>query len=250
MANIETEGLVLRSYNLSDADKIVVFITEEQGLIKGVAKGAKRLKSKFGSTLEPFSIVNLTYFQKEERELVNIRQIDLIRSHFKNTSEINFLNRFGYIAELLIEFVQLNDPNKRLYNMTKVCLETATDNTTSLEYITLYFEIWILSLCGFLPNWESCNNCKRTLNGFEETHFQFDNHLVCNDCQRYRTQQIITPTHREFYNLAQRVSPKKFIEITLAKKTDVIELSQQLKKIISKVLGKEFVGKRIFTAKY
>ena len=57
MGLIETEGLVLKSYGLAEADKIVVFLTEEYGLVRGVAKGARRLRSKFGSSLEPFSIV-------------------------------------------------------------------------------------------------------------------------------------------------------------------------------------------------
>ena len=80
MGLIETEGLVLKSYGLAEADKIVVFLTEEYGLVRGVAKGARRLRSKFGSSLEPFSIVRLTYFQKEERELVSIRQSESLRS--------------------------------------------------------------------------------------------------------------------------------------------------------------------------
>ena len=64
MALIETESLVLKSYNLAEADKIVVLLTHDHGVVRGVAKGAKRLKSKFGSGLEPFSVVHSTYFQK------------------------------------------------------------------------------------------------------------------------------------------------------------------------------------------
>ncbi len=67
MSLIETEGLILKSYSLAEADKIVIFLTQSQGLVRGVAKGAKRLKSKYGGSLEPFSITQITYFQKEER---------------------------------------------------------------------------------------------------------------------------------------------------------------------------------------
>jgi len=81
MALIETESIILKSYNLAEADKIVVFLSEDHGMIRGVAKGAKRLKSKFGSGLEPFSIVRITYKQKESVELVGIdkRVRDLAR---------------------------------------------------------------------------------------------------------------------------------------------------------------------------
>ena len=78
----QTEAIVIKSYSLSEADRIVVFFTREFGLVRGVAKGAKRLQSKFGSTLEPFSTVTLEYFQKDERELVSIQSVDLVQSRF------------------------------------------------------------------------------------------------------------------------------------------------------------------------
>ena len=62
MSLIETEALILKSYNLGDADKIIVMLTQREGLVRGVAKGAKRLKSKYGGSLEPFSIIDIEYF--------------------------------------------------------------------------------------------------------------------------------------------------------------------------------------------
>ncbi len=78
MGLVETEGLILKTYSFAEADKIVVLLTQNEGLVRGVAKGAKRLKSKFGGGLEPFSIVQISYFQKEERELVSVRQLELV----------------------------------------------------------------------------------------------------------------------------------------------------------------------------
>ncbi len=85
VAVYETEALILRSYSLADADKIAVFLTRGFGIIKGVAKGAKKLTSRFGSTLEPFTAVDLTYFLKDDHDLASIREIELRRSLF-NTS--------------------------------------------------------------------------------------------------------------------------------------------------------------------
>ncbi len=64
MSIIESESLVLKSYNLSEADRIIVLLTRDHGVVRGVAKGAKRLKSKFGSGLEPFSVVKVIVFSK------------------------------------------------------------------------------------------------------------------------------------------------------------------------------------------
>lgn len=90
----------IKSYSLAEADKIVVFLSQQQGLVRGVAKGAKRLKSKFGGILEPFTVAQITYFQKEERELVSISQIELVKSYFENAADPEFFQKFAYIAEL------------------------------------------------------------------------------------------------------------------------------------------------------
>jgi len=62
------EALVLRTYNLAEADKIVVCLSRSHGLIRGVAKGCRKLRNRFGASLEPFTIINLTYYQKENQD--------------------------------------------------------------------------------------------------------------------------------------------------------------------------------------
>lgn len=245
MALIETEGLILKSYPLAEADKIIVFLTEQQGLVRGVAKGAKRLKSRFGGALEPFSIVDLTYFQKEERELVSLRQIELKKSFFENASDPLFLQKFAYLAELLVEFAPPQEPNERLYRMARVCLETAAEHPENLESLALYFEIWLLRLAGYLPFWDKCNNCRRELAKMESANLQINFHLLCQNCQKSKNGFMVSGEHRQLYLTAQTISPAKFIEFALNKPTPVKEVSAILKRIISHILGKESVGERI-----
>src|SRR5258708_24704576 len=122
MPLIETESLVLKTYNLAEADRIVLFLTHEHGLVRGVAKGAKRLKSKFGSGLEPYSVVKLTYFQKDTVELVSIQNTELLRSHFGLVTEPRFLQKFAYLGDILVAITPPHDPNEDLYRMVKACL--------------------------------------------------------------------------------------------------------------------------------
>jgi DNA repair protein RecO (recombination protein O) len=79
----KTEAFLLRSYALKEADKICVFLTKDQGKLRGVAHGARKIRSRFGSSLEPFTEVALSYFQKEGRELVSISSCDILRLHFE-----------------------------------------------------------------------------------------------------------------------------------------------------------------------
>jgi DNA repair protein RecO (recombination protein O) len=248
MGLVETEGLILKSYSLAEADKIVVFLTQNEGLVRGVAKGAKRLKSKFGGGLEPFSIVQIAYFQKEQRELVSIKQLDLVKSFFDNASEPQFLQKFSYLVDLLVEFAPPHDPNERLYRMTKVCLETAAESPNSLESVAVYFELWILRLGGYLPNWNNCDKCKRELEQNENSGLQINFHLLCKQCQKNRNNWIISLEQRQIFINAQKFSPTKFVEFAKYHKADVKEVSVILRRIISHILGKETVGEKILTA--
>ncbi len=250
MGLVETEGIILKTYSLAEADKIVVLLTQNEGLVRGVAKGAKRLKSRFGGGLEPFSIINLTYFQKEERELVSISHIELIKSYFQSASNPQFLQKFAYLVDLLAEFAPPHDPNEKLYRMTKVCLETAAQIPESLESVALYFELWVLRLGGYLPDWKECNYCSRELHSDSNAGLQINFHLVCQKCQKNRKDWKISPGQRQVFNVAQKVSPMNFVDLTKNRVDDVREISIILRRLISNILGKETVGEKILTAKF
>ncbi len=250
MGLVETEGIILKTYSLAEADKIVVLLTQNEGLVRGVAKGAKRLKSRFGGGLEPFSVINLTYFQKEERELVSISHIELIKSYFQSASNPLFLQKFAYLVDLLAEFAPPHDPNEKLYRMTKVCLETAAQIPESLESIALYFELWVLRLGGYLPDWKECNYCSRELHSDSKAGLQINFHLVCQQCQKNRKDWDISPQQRQIFNAAQKVSPINFVDFAKNQVDDVREISIVLRRLISNILGKQRVGEKILTAKF
>jgi DNA repair protein RecO (recombination protein O) len=246
MPLVETESLVLKSYNLAEADRIVVFFTRDHGVVRGVAKGAKRLKSRFGSGLEPFSTVNLEYFQKEDRELVSIQRVDLVRSCFAAASDHAFLETFSYIADLLISFVPPHDPNERLYRMVKACIETGSDRSIDLAIIRLYFELWLLRLGGYLPDWNSCGNCKRDFTVDETGFLKSDMHVFCASCTRAQGSQQVTGLHREIFGNVQRLAPSEFAVYAADKVEHAVEVSAALKRLISNVIGKEVANEKSF----
>jgi len=249
MGLVETEGIILKTYSLAEADKIVVLLTQNEGLVRGVAKGAKRLKSRFGGGLEPFSVINLTYFQKEERELVSISHIELVQSYFESASNPQFLQKFAYLVDLLTEFAPPHDPNENLYRMTKICLETAAKIPESLESVTLYFELWLLRLGGYLPNWNKCDNCNNDLKSNLDVGLQINFHLICHQCQKNRKNWNISPQQRQIFNAAQKISPTNFVDFTKNQGAGVREVSNILRRLISNILGKELIGEKILTAK-
>jgi DNA repair protein RecO (recombination protein O) len=74
------DALVLRTYKLGEADRIVVFLTRDRGKKRGVAKGARRHRSRFIGALEPLTEVRIAYFESERRELVGLNYAEIVRS--------------------------------------------------------------------------------------------------------------------------------------------------------------------------
>ena len=242
MPLIETESLVLKSYNLAESDKIVVLLTREHGVVRGVAKGAKRLKSKFGSGLEPFSVVMATYFEKESSELVAIQKVDLITSNFTVAGNPDFLQKFSYLVEILIAFSPPHDPNETLYRMVKACIETAAADSANLLSTGVYFELWLLRLAGYWPDWSKCNECGRGFDDGEETSVRANFHLMCSGCRRSASNRLLVKNARALAMSARRLSPGDFAVFAAGKAVELENLSGVLKLLISQSIGRGAVG--------
>src|SRR6266550_4134634 len=184
MAIIETEALVLRTYNFGEADKIVVVLTRAAGVVRGVAKGCRKLRSRFGAALEPFTLTKLTYYEKENQELVSLRQAEIVKSHFDLSSHAETLTGLSYMGVLVVEFSPPYEPNEKLFRMVTACLDAISESQTDLQIILRYFEVWLLKLEGFLPDIRRCGECHRT---FDETVLAFmgpDLMLRCSVCSQ------------------------------------------------------------------
>jgi DNA repair protein RecO (recombination protein O) len=236
MPLVETEGLIIKTHNLSEADKIVVLMTRDHGMVRGVAKGAKRLNSKFGGGLEPFSVVQITYVQKDALELVAIQRVDLIKSNFEAASNPEFLQKFAHLAELLITFSPPHDPNDTLYRMVKACLETAASSATNLPAVGVYFQLWLLRLSGFLPDWGVCHNCGRRLLETEVVGLTDVFQTRCDNCSGPAATSL-SASARSIALSVRNASPDKFAESTRENEAVIVELRPILDGMLSQAVG-------------
>jgi DNA repair protein RecO (recombination protein O) len=156
-----TDALILRTYRLSDADRIVVFLTRDRGKKRGVAKGARRLRSRFRGALEPLTWASVVYFEKESRELVSLNTADALRSPLA-AHHPEALGYVGYLAELLDEWAPEGEPNERLFRLgTSVVDALAGD--VPVQTLVRYFEYWLLRLQGVYPSVSFCQCCHGAL---------------------------------------------------------------------------------------
>jgi DNA repair protein RecO (recombination protein O) len=143
------DALVLRTYKLGEADRIVVFLTRDRGKKRGVAKGARRPRSRFTGALEPLTEVSVAYFEKERRELVGLNYAETRRSPLLLGSP-DALGYVSYFAELLDEWAQEADADDRLYRLGASMLDALAAGAP-VEPLARYFEYWLLRLQGVYP---------------------------------------------------------------------------------------------------
>jgi DNA repair protein RecO (recombination protein O) len=152
------EALVLRTYRLGEADRIVVFLTRDRGKKRGVAKGARRVRSRFSGGLEPLTRAAVAYFEKEHRELVGLNYVEPLRSPLSR-GDAGALGHAGYFAELIDEWAQEADPNdERLYRLGAAVGEAMAAGL-AVDPIARYFEYWLLRLQGVYPSLTACQFC-------------------------------------------------------------------------------------------
>jgi DNA repair protein RecO (recombination protein O) len=154
----EAEAIVLRQYSLSDADRIIVFVTREYGKVRGVAQGVKKPKSRIAGTLEPLNHIHLEFFSKEGTDLSQVRQAELIHSFLGKNPSLKKVYAYSYFAEIANEMVQDGQPNQAFFRLLLACLQAGEVNAANLALIR-YYEIWSLKLSGLLPNYAYCSNC-------------------------------------------------------------------------------------------
>jgi len=146
-----SESFILRTYPFREADLIVSFFTRDQGKLRGVARRARRPKGPFGSGLERLSHGNVTYFQKENRELVSINSAELIHSQFALASDYEASVALDYLAEISEQLLPPGEVNERHFRLLMAVLEHMRGGGSIWPDVT-YFSLWAVRLAGLLPD--------------------------------------------------------------------------------------------------
>lgn len=241
----QTDAFVLRTYALKEADKICVLLTKESGKIRGVAEGAKRLKSKFGSSLEPFTEVAITYFEKENRELVAISSCEIIRSQFRADMSGEVLGMLHYLAELVIEFVPDHEPNERVYRLINASLEVVRVGTTEqLIALARYCEIWMLRLSGFLPDFKRCASCQTPLAPERSAWLAPDGSPQCVLCSGRQGQEVRAEAKQTLSDILGR-GPMEFA-VTGAEPRALPQIAAISTRLIQRTLERDLKSLEIF----
>lgn len=168
MKTLVADAIVLRTYRYAEADRIVVFLTEDRGKKRGVAQNATNSRRRFGAGLEPFTRGRVTYVEREGRELVRLERIEVVTSPMGASAGrpdgegASALGYASYFAELVDEWAPDAMANERLYRLA-ASVGDALGRAGSAECLARYFEFWLLRLEGVYPALQACARCGQTL---------------------------------------------------------------------------------------
>ena len=239
MGTINSEAMVLRTYDLAEADKIAVCFTRDFGVIRCVARGARRLKSRFGAGLEPFTLIHLSYFEKEGRELVTLRHLEITHSFFKLSGSVEVVGGMAYMSELVMAFSPPHEPNEKMYRMVLACLDVIEKTPDDLTMVLRYFEGWMLRLTGFFAVIGNCSSCGEKF--IDDARIYLDAHLeqLCQRCGKGVGWKILPEVRRQLLGM-QRQPPAIFVQhARLLNRTTQNEFAQLMRRVIGYVLERE-----------
>lgn len=179
-----SEALILDVMDLHDRDRIVTFLTREWGKKKGVASGARSRHSRFGGQLQPLAKVQVTWFEKEGRELVRISSVELVRTAHLLQKDLEGILLGSYLADHLLEFAQENEGSDYFYRLLDSTLQALLSGVDR-DVAARYFEAWVLRLAGIFPSPTACPSCGEPFADGEDGGAVLPPHgetLVCFEC--------------------------------------------------------------------
>ncbi len=160
----KTDAIVLRSFRLGEADRVLHLYTLDRGRVGAVAKGVRKTKSRFGARLEPLSHVELMLHQGSG-ELQTITGVELVRSHHEAREQPYRLGVGLVGAEAMLRLFPEQEANERAFRALARFLdlldelEPADPGQCSVDPLVLSFQLKLLWLSGYLPHVTSCAEC-------------------------------------------------------------------------------------------
>jgi len=175
-----TRAVVSRTMKMSNSSKLVSLITEKHGLVKVVAKGARRPKSKFGAAMEPITLINCIYYHRDNRDLQTISNADIIESFANIKSDLTLLSIASGIVEIAQSHTALEDPKAGTF---KLVVETLNGlepcNVKDAEKHLWRFVLRLLAATGYSPSLDRCVVCRKKPQ-HTSVFFSFDDGgLIC-----------------------------------------------------------------------
>ena len=182
MAIFTTEAIVLKQFNLGEADQIITFYTKEKGKVRAVASNVRKTKNRMSGLLQPFSYNNMKFYRGNSLDRIN--QISNRYSFSELREELSLMAYATYIAEIVEKVGMEDDAQPDLFSLLLSTFHKMTEiPTDELDYLNLCFKLRMLAVIGFKPEINSCVFCESSLETAVSNNFNISRGgISCRDC--------------------------------------------------------------------
>ncbi len=173
----EVKGLVIRTTDIKESDRMITIFTEEYGIVSALARGARSFKSRQMATTMQFCYSSFVLYKRGE--LYTVKESELIESFYGIRATIEGLALAAYIAEVLGD-VTVAEAERDLLRLSLNSLYAISERRAPLELIKAAFEIRTAAIIGFMPSVVECSVC-----GARTGNFYFDimgGSITCYEC--------------------------------------------------------------------
>ncbi len=177
--NIKVEAVILRHSDYGEADRLLTLFTREQGKVRAIAKGVRKMQSRKAGHLEPFTQSTLMLAQGHDLWIVT--QAEAIELYQPLREDLSLIGYAGYVVELLDRFIYEEGQNWQLYQLLTETLQRLASEDDPFVPIH-YYEMRLLDLMGFRPMLFECASCGKPIQA-EDQYFSAERGgVLCPDC--------------------------------------------------------------------
>jgi DNA repair protein RecO (recombination protein O) len=155
-----TAAIVIGGFSLGESDRVVVFFTRRLGKVRGVARAARRMRSRFAGALELFTLGELVCFDGGRSDLVQVDHFDIVRPFARIRSDLARLGHAAWIVESVARLTAERDPHPAVFTALANALGAA-DRGVSPTRVAVVFGARLVDLLGHRLRIDACVLCGR-----------------------------------------------------------------------------------------
>jgi len=178
--SFRTEAVVLRHANWGEADRILTIYTREQGKLRAIAKGARKIRSHKAGHLEPFTHITLQLARS--RDLPIVTQVETLDPYLPLRDDLTRTGYAAYVLELLDRFTyEQEGGNPHLFRLLTDTLERLC-STAEIWGVVRFYEMRLLDYLGFRPQLFECANCRAAIQPVDQFFSPSAGGVICPSC--------------------------------------------------------------------
>ena len=178
--SFRAEAVVLRHANWGEADRILTLYTREQGKLRAIAKGVRKIRSHKAGHLEPFT--HITVQLARSRDIPIVTQVETIDPYLPLREDLTRTGYAAYVLELLDRFTyEQEGGNPPMFRLLTDTLERLC-STAEVWPVVRFYEMRLLEFLGFRPQLFECANCRNAIQAVDQFFSASAGGVICPNC--------------------------------------------------------------------